>query len=91
MEKSYKAAIQEQLAKSSKNVALKGATSLMESSMRTSPLQSMDKSSSSDIKNSSSNLQERSSFLESKKSENTELSEDEVRNISLFIKIILLF
>lgn len=37
-----------------------------------------DKSSSSDIKNSSSNLQERSSFLESKKSENTELSEEEV-------------
>ena len=84
MEKSYKAAIQEQIAKSSKNVAVKGTSSLMESSMRTSPLQSMDKSSSSDIKNSSSNLQERSSFLESRKSENTELSEDEVITIHYY-------
>ena len=41
MEKTFKAAIQEQNAKNSKNTLVKGSTSLIESSMRTSPLQSM--------------------------------------------------
>ena len=63
---------------------LGGSNATLKSSSKLKPGVTNLKGNKMDIKNSSSNLQERSSFLESRKSENTELSEDEVITIHYY-------